>query len=47
MTVIIGPEQNVRFHLVTVYTVEEISIGKTILLHADWQNNLYLANIGK
>lgn len=47
MIIIIGPEQNVRFNFITVYTVEEIFQVKTILLHADWQKNSSLANISK
>jgi len=47
MIIIIEPEQNVRFCFITAYTVEEICIGKTILLHADWQKSLHLANTGK
>lgn len=47
MIIIIGPERDVRYNFITVYTVEVIFIGKTILLYVDWQKNLHLANRDK
>lgn len=33
-----------RFDLITVHTIEEIFIGKTLLLPAHWQKNFHSAN---